>query len=586
MLPIAGSIMVVALTVAALEGIWTGSTTPITKAVTALPAAVLKTALLVPLTALLVGGTDQIANWLDGSILHGLGLAPAAVGVAIAAAIADTDVVGLIVALILICAVLAIWAELAVRAALVYLVVMTAPMVIMASVHPRLRQSWTRLAEIGAAVIFAKVLIALSLAVGFSEITSVTSSSSFSQALAALLVALTTLGISCFAPFVLFRLISVEVAQLEGLARRPARAVRDAQQLAYYNRHGLSSYLNRMSGERPGAAGPPGSAGFPGGPKEPGGAAGPVGSRPNDGGGASGAEKVGGVAGGAFGDAAARFGDASQPGANNGTSRMRTTGSATSRPAGSDARGARATTAKRPSNEADRRPGRASMPPIGSQPTRSVVPGARRRPPVQDSGGSTGRHATHEPAPATTEDVGGAARPSPRNGAGGVPRQRATRPATESARNDPRPAEGSGTPPPRAEGTSRGDLPRTATRPHPQSVEPPHPAEPAPRGASKQGATGAPGIDRGRLVREPVTVGGPSTQAKGPLPPVRGGHGPATASDSDQRRAPGFVVNGSAEVRHALGETESAERAEERAVERPVTASGSPTDGDQGGTDA
>jgi hypothetical protein len=219
-LEIAGMIVVLAVVIAAFEGIWTGSTTPIVKAVSALPGAFLKTALLVPVTALLVSGTDQVSDFLDGSILEHLGASPAA----IAAAIADTDVVGMIVALVIIGAVLALWAELAIRAAMIYLVVMTAPMVIMASVHPRLRQSWNKFAEIGAALIFSKVLVALALTVGFSQLVSVPNAPSFSESVAALVVGIATLAIACFSPFVLFRLISAEVAQFEGLARRPVRA--------------------------------------------------------------------------------------------------------------------------------------------------------------------------------------------------------------------------------------------------------------------------------------------------------------------------------------------------------------------------
>jgi hypothetical protein len=237
-LQIAGMIVVLALVLAAFEGIWTGSTTPIVKALAALPGAFLKTASLLPVTALLVSGTDQVADLFDGSIVEHLGAAP----VGLAAAIAGTDVVGMIVALVIIGAVLALWAELAIRASMIYLVVMTAPMVIMASVHPRLRQSWTKLAELGIALIVSKVLVALALAVGFSQLTSVPASPSFTQGVAALVDGIATLAIACFSPFVLFRLISAEVAQFEGLARRPVRA---ALQVSTYQQ-GLSSFLNRF----------------------------------------------------------------------------------------------------------------------------------------------------------------------------------------------------------------------------------------------------------------------------------------------------------------------------------------------------
>jgi hypothetical protein len=249
-LSVSGGIMVVALMLAGLEAMWSGTGAPIAKALGAIPMAVLKTAALVSVVSLLVSGTDQVADYFDGSIVSHLGAAPAL----IALAVSDAGIVGMIFAAVIIFAVLGLWAELAVRAATIYLVVMTAPMVIAASVHPRLRDSWRKLAEIGAGLIFAKVLVALAFAVAFSELSGLTSSPSFSQAIGALVAAITTLLLSCFAPFVLFRLFSLEVAHLEGLARRPSRAARDAQQLAYYNRAGVASFLNRH-GSAGGSAG-------------------------------------------------------------------------------------------------------------------------------------------------------------------------------------------------------------------------------------------------------------------------------------------------------------------------------------------
>lgn len=290
-LAISGSIMVVAVMLAALEGMWSGSLTPMVKALGAIPGAVIKTAALVGVVSLLVSGTDQVANYFDGSITSQLGLVP----VNIAAAITATGMIGMLFAAVVILAVLGLWAELALRAAVLYLVVMTAPMVIAASVHPRLRQSFTRLAEIGAGVIFSKVLIALALSVAFSELSDVSASPSFSQGVAALVACIATLGISCFAPFVLFRLFALEVSHLEGLARRPVRAARDAQQVSYYNRGGLNRYLGRFAGPGAASSGPGTGGGAGGGARYPWGPAGtPSGG---GGGGAATASRTGRSAG-------------------------------------------------------------------------------------------------------------------------------------------------------------------------------------------------------------------------------------------------------------------------------------------------
>ncbi|HTW99455.1 MAG TPA: hypothetical protein VMD59_11790, partial [Acidimicrobiales bacterium] len=213
-LEIAGAIAVLALMLAAFEGIWTGSTTPIVKAVAAMPGAFIKTAVLVPVTSLLVSASDSIADLFDASIVSHIDGVALAVGTAIAA----TDSVGMILAGVIIVAVLGLWAELALRVALVYLVVINAPMVIMASVHPRARQAWHKLVEMGAALIFSKILVAIALEIGFSQIGALTTSGSFATDVGALIAGVATLAVACFSPFLLFRMISAELAQFEGVA--------------------------------------------------------------------------------------------------------------------------------------------------------------------------------------------------------------------------------------------------------------------------------------------------------------------------------------------------------------------------------
>jgi hypothetical protein len=78
-----------------------------------------------------------------------------------------------------------------------------------------------RLAEIMAGIVFSKVLVALALRIGFSELAGLSKSPSFGQAVGALVAGVVTLGLSCFAPFVLVRLFSLEAAHLEGLAHAP-----------------------------------------------------------------------------------------------------------------------------------------------------------------------------------------------------------------------------------------------------------------------------------------------------------------------------------------------------------------------------
>ena len=61
---------------------------------------------------------------------------------------------------------LAVWVELVIRASLIYLLVMLAPLFLAARIWPAAKRSWRRLVELGVALIAAKPVIAIALAVG------------------------------------------------------------------------------------------------------------------------------------------------------------------------------------------------------------------------------------------------------------------------------------------------------------------------------------------------------------------------------------------------------------------------------------
>ncbi len=182
----------------------------------ALPAAALLTVVGIQITQTLVGAVDAVSAQLlasqagDGaSLAHAI---PAALG-----ATPLPVVIGLAVGTAAMCAALAVWIELLVRAAAVEVAVMFLPLAFAGIVWPATARYARRLVEILAALIVSKLVIIGIVSLGLAELTSAD--------IAGVLAGTAMLGLAAFAPFVLLSLIPIAI---------------DAGQLSQHRRQGFS----------------------------------------------------------------------------------------------------------------------------------------------------------------------------------------------------------------------------------------------------------------------------------------------------------------------------------------------------------
>jgi hypothetical protein len=182
----------------------------------ALPAAALLTLVGIQITQTLVGAVDAVsAQLLAGQARDGATLARA-----IPAALGATPVpvfIGLAVGAAAMCAALAVWVELLVRAAAVEVAVMFLPLVFAGIVWPSTARYARRLVEVIGALIASKLVIIGIVSLGLAELTS--------GQITGVLAGTAMLGLAAFAPFVVLSLIPIAI---------------DAGQLSQHRRQSLS----------------------------------------------------------------------------------------------------------------------------------------------------------------------------------------------------------------------------------------------------------------------------------------------------------------------------------------------------------
>ena len=122
---------------------------------------------------------------------------------------------------------LAVWAELVVRSALIYMLVALSPLAFASIVWPTCRHVARRLIELLVAMIVSKFIIAVTLGVGVAALTHQTDASA-AKDLGTLLVGAVILCLAAFAPFLVLRLLPVLEAAVvaQGLSRAPLQATR------------------------------------------------------------------------------------------------------------------------------------------------------------------------------------------------------------------------------------------------------------------------------------------------------------------------------------------------------------------------
>jgi hypothetical protein len=254
-----------------------------------LPLSIAATALLATVTGVLLALTDEASNAVLAGVPGDLGRFFGGFGTA--ASVVTHGFAGMIMLVLFLVGALLVWVELVVRSSLIYWLVAAAPLFAAARVWPVARGAWRKLVEIGCVLIFAKLAIALALALGAAALAGGGPKegdlgTQVGTDLGGLLAGAALMLLASFTPFVLLRLLPIVEAAVvaQGISRSPARASMTVMQMGYY-----AAGLERMAsgprrtpaagGEAPGG-GPPPAGGGPG----PGGAGGPPGDRARPGG--------------------------------------------------------------------------------------------------------------------------------------------------------------------------------------------------------------------------------------------------------------------------------------------------------------
>jgi hypothetical protein len=181
----------------------------------------------VQLTATGLSITDAISSAIQYQVMPGLGTVLVnAIDLGIAASLTD-GMLSAVISLLIIAGCLAIWLELLLRSAAIELAVFFMPLALAGLVWPATAHWAKRLAHVLTALLLTKPVIVGALCLGAGAVEDVNDPSAAVGGLAILLIA-------AFAPFALFKLVPiVEVAaisHLEGLSRRPFRAVEQGAQ--------------------------------------------------------------------------------------------------------------------------------------------------------------------------------------------------------------------------------------------------------------------------------------------------------------------------------------------------------------------
>jgi hypothetical protein len=212
-------------------------------------------------------------------------------------------ILGLLFMLIYIFAAILVWAELLIRAALIYIIAVLAPLGYAAGTSPAGRDLSRRTTLAFAAIILSKLGIAIAFRVGAGLVSGVGEGGEWSASDA--MIGVTTMGLAAFMPFMILKAIPIMegAAVSEGAERTPMRAVGTAAGVAL----GVAlagANIAALAGGGAGGAGGAAGGGAGGGGSGGGGSGGTGGSRPGGGPLAGGGVGPGGSPGSRGGDTA------------------------------------------------------------------------------------------------------------------------------------------------------------------------------------------------------------------------------------------------------------------------------------------
>ncbi len=298
----AGALLVLFLLAAIIQGLARGDVgLMVRSAAVEVPMSVLGMVAITTVTGVLLAITDGVSSMV---------LAGAPENIATFFAIGEPESIvklglfGFILVPAFILAAVLVWIELVVRSSLIYLLLAFSPLVLAARVWPTLSGAWHQLCRIGLALIVSKFAISLALGLGAAALANGGPGNlgapgpnpndvgtQVGLTVGGLIVGVSLMVLSAFAPFVVLKLLPVfEAAVLaQGISRGPMRAAQTGAQTAYY-----AQGLKRLAGgnsSQGGSTGPASNGAASGG--APGNGAG------GGGGGSGGAGPVGGGAGGA-----------------------------------------------------------------------------------------------------------------------------------------------------------------------------------------------------------------------------------------------------------------------------------------------
>jgi hypothetical protein len=246
-LQLSAVLMLLFLLLAVVQGVLTGEPAQMIRAaLVEAPLSMLGTVALVAVTTALLAATDGASSLVLAGAPDGLGRFASGFGTA--GTLMTNGLLAVILAGLFLVGAVLVWIELAVRAALVYFLVLVGPLALSARVWPAARGMFRKLCELGVAIIVSKFAIALALALGAAALggggpdpAGAGSAEVAATDLSGLLAGATLMLVASFTPFVVIRLVPVveAAAVAHGVSRSPVRGAMATAQGVYYG-HGLA----------------------------------------------------------------------------------------------------------------------------------------------------------------------------------------------------------------------------------------------------------------------------------------------------------------------------------------------------------
>ena len=187
------------------------------------PAAILTTVMSVTVAWTLIRVVDQASTAVTGDVPGAMGRFSASLSTV--DALSGAGLLGIIFGLLFVIGAILVWLQLLVRAALLYLLIVMAPLGFATRAHPATRSIARRTIEMGVALIISKFAIAVAFGVGAAAIDSGNPAAGGAVDLTAMVTGVAVMLMAAFMPWVIWKVIPVAeaAATTAGVERAPAR---------------------------------------------------------------------------------------------------------------------------------------------------------------------------------------------------------------------------------------------------------------------------------------------------------------------------------------------------------------------------